>query len=228
MVTRFLGFVVFCLMLVACGNGLPLPSLDGGIGGFGGSSAESSSVSSTSSVSSSSSGAPLPLSCEGNVLAMAPLDGEGGTNYHEHGVHTCRRFGPGEYSLARIQWRMGGPCQFAPLATWAVAPWSTTTGFSFAPAILVPESYNIPLGSVKVGPGDGLFVCAILSVKTPAARSCLDGCSATGDPDSFWGDTGPDGTVIVPPQLESLSVSPTVAEAAAWGNDKIRLMIEAK
>jgi len=203
---------------------LPFPSLDGGIGGFGGSSAESSAT----ITSSSSSGAPLPLSCEGNVLAMAPLNGEGGTNYHEHGVHTCRRFGPGEYSLARIQWRTGGPCQFAPLASWAVAPWSTTTGFQFAPAIPVPESYELPIGSVKVGPDDGLFVCAILSVENPAARSCLDGCSSIGDPDSFWGDTGPDGTVIVPAQLESLSVSPTAAEAAAWGNDKIRLMIEAK
>lgn len=220
---RFCSFLLFAAALIACGNGLPVPSFDAGIGGFGGSSAESSASSTSSS---SSSGAPLPLACDGTLLALAPLDGEGGTNYHEHGVHACRRFGPGEYSVARIQWRTGQQCAFAPLATWAVAPWSTITGFSFAPATPVPASYDVPIGPVTVGPGDGLFVCAILSVKSPSVRSCVDGCVATGDPDSFWGDTGPDGTVIVPTVLESLSVSPSAMEAEAWGNDKTKLMIE--
>ena len=134
------------------------------------------------------------------------------------------------YTMARIASRIvpESACLSAPLVRWAVAPWASTTGFSFGAAVPLPTSGEIPIGSVKVGPGQGLFVCAVLSVYSTDNRSCIDGCLSVGDPNSFWGDTGPSGTVIVPPVLESLSVSPTAAEAVAWGNDKIRLMIEAQ
>lgn len=219
---RFCSFVVFCFALIACGNGLPVSSFDAGIDGAGGDSIASSSA----STSSSSSGFPAD-ECVGSIALLAPFNGDFGYPYFEDGTHACRRFVPATYptayTIARISWDTGGPCEVAPMGTYAVAQKNTLTGFVFAPEIVVPIDGVIPIVAT-VNAGEVLFVCAVLSV---SPRSCVSACHDKLDPDSFWGDTGPDGKTLVPSVLESLSVSPTASAAVTFGNDKQRLLIEA-
>lgn len=217
----FKYIITLAFLLIGCGSPLPPYGASSGSGGSGGLDAVSSSSASSSS-SSSSSGLPV-FECNGQIDLLAPFNGDFGYPYFEDGVHVCRRFGPGTYSTARISWSTGGPCATAPRWTYAVAPWDSLTGFSFAEPATVPEDGIVAL-SADVAQGDSLFVCAVLST-TP--RSCISSCRDVGDPDSFWGDTGADGQTLVPPVLESLSASPSIQEAMSFGNDKQRLMIDA-
>lgn len=216
---RFSCFVIACLALVACGNGLPfpIPGFDAGVGGAGGDSSSSSS---------SSSGTPAAFVCPGKVSAFAPIDGEAGLPYHEHGVRACRRFGAGTYTTARITWPLGAQCTLTPEYSYAVGPYDALTGFSWSAPVPLPLDGIVPITATP-GPGNALFVCAVLAVGPNGARSCIRSCADKLDPDSFWGDTGADGYVLDPPVLEPLSASPTPTEAVAFGNDKQRLMIEA-
>ncbi len=184
--------------------------------GCGEATTTSGSSSSSSGGSSSSSGA---FVCPSTPTLIAPLD-------HENRVHACRRFGPGDYKHARIGWRTEGICTEQLAFTWAIDKPDTRTGFVTSPHVFVPENGIVSL-SANVPEGEALFACVVLKVLAPDRRSCVEGCRFEGDPDSFWGNTGPDGNLINPFELESLSVSPTAMEAAAWGNDKTRLMIDA-
>lgn len=216
---------MFVMALVGCSD--PGPAGTGGFGGEGGALVTSSSSSSAAS-SSSSSGTPfVPGSCDGQIIPLAPFNGDLSYPYFEDGAHACRRFAKGSYSQAFVGWSTGGPCTFPPRMFYAVASSESITGFSFVDAGLVPEDGIMPI-SANPGPGESLFVCAVLSVKSDTERSCVNGCQLVGDPDSFWSDTDAMGYSINPPVLESLSVSPTVGEAQAFGNNFQRLMIEAR
>jgi len=215
MVNRFVCFTFACT-LIAC-SAVPLPAPT---------SADPVSVPTTKPPPHE------PEPCAGKTQLLVPLDGDFGLPFFEDGAYACRRFVPATYpatfTTARISWSKNKTCESAPRATYAVAPKDTLTGFSFAPSVLVPPTGfptngEFPI-SATVHDGEALFVCAILST---SPRSCVSSCANVGDPNSFWGDTGADGKTLVPPVLESLSASPTVAEAATYGNDKQRLMIEA-
>jgi hypothetical protein len=168
-----------------------------------------------------------PFVCPTKPKLLAPIFGDDGLPYYEGRVHACRRFKPGTYSGAKIGWRTdAGMCTETPSFTWAVASPNAVSGFVFAPHVQVPTSGKIAF--VADVPNDkAMFACVVLNVVNLENRSCIEACNIGGDVDSFWGNTGPDGSVINPVELEPLSVSPTAEEAHAWGNDKLRLMIDA-
>lgn len=215
---RFLMvFVAFVVLLLGCGSEETTTT-------------STTSGSSSSSASSSSSGA---FVCPTPPKLIAPLNGDNGLPYYEGRVHACRRFGPGTYKQARVGWRIEGICTEQLVFTWAVDKPDTRTGFDTSNHVFVPvgglvglTKNGIDLITVTVPEGQALFACVVLNILSDAERACIEGCVFENDPDSFWGNTGPDGYLVNPFELESLSVSPTAMEAQAWGNDKTRLMID--
>lgn len=204
-------FTMFVLMLLGC-------------------SGETTTQTTTSSGSSSSSGA---FVCPTTSILIAPLNGDNGLPYFENRVHACRRFGPGVYKQARVGWRIEGICTEQLAFTWAVDNPDKRTGFDMSNHVFVPPDGIVRFTKngidqivVNVSEGQSLFACVVLKVLDNTHRSCIEGCRFEGDPDSFWGNTGPDGNLINPFELELLASSPTAQEAQAWGNDKTRLMID--
>lgn len=167
------------------------------------------------------------FACPTKPDLLAPLYGDRGLPHYEGRVHACRRFGPGTYSSAKIGWRTDAyMCALPPSFTWAKGSPDAIDGFSFAPHVAVPASGKVAFHA-EVPEGMSLFACAVLKVVLPDRRSCIEACRNGGDPDSFWGNTGPDGIVVNPPELEPLSASPSAEEADVAGRDGRRLMIDA-
>ncbi len=215
------------VLLLGCNPDRVPYAVDGGDG--------SSSSTSTSSSSTSSSSGSIP-SCN-NPTPIAPSVNDGGYGYFEDGVLACRRFTPNTYpwhiSSVLVKADITEICTLRPTITFAIGTKEQLSGFMWGAGKDVGVDGNGGLDiNIDLQDGQTFYGCVILPAKSASERACLLGCyvDSLGLNDDFlWGDTLDPlmgGTVIAPPVLEPLSLSPTPELAKQLNNDRLWLGIQ--